>query len=299
MIEKAYAKINIGLNVLDKRDDGYHNLETIMVPLELHDSLDVTLLPSNAHDDYITCDEYSLKIAQYNLCHKAINLCREKWGFTNKFRIEIHKNIYLQAGLGGGSADGAATIRAIVKLLKINTTDEEIKELAIKLGSDVPFAYFNKPALVTKKGEELSFFEHHRNDFILLVKPKAGLSTKEVFEKSDTLNHTYCDLNEIKELFINDDPMLYEKCSNGLVPASYALLPELSELETALKDEGFDFVIMTGSGSTMACFTKNKKLAYKVEAKYDKLGYQVETTTFHFDKPKKECLLKKLFKKHK
>ena len=117
MIEKAHAKINLGLNVLDKRSDGYHNLETIMLPLELHDTLDISLLPFTSSDDFVTCDEYSLKITKYNLCHKAIDVMRKRYQFDRKLSIEIHKNIFVQSGLGGGSADAAATIRGIINYM--------------------------------------------------------------------------------------------------------------------------------------------------------------------------------------
>ena len=100
MIEKAHAKINLSLDIKNLRDDGYHNLETIMLPLEMHDSLEVQILPPHATDDFVTCDDYSLKITKYNLVHRIIDEAREKWGFREHFLINIHKNIFLQAGLG-------------------------------------------------------------------------------------------------------------------------------------------------------------------------------------------------------
>lgn len=280
MIEKAYAKINLALNVLNKRDDGYHNIESIMLPLDLHDTIEISILPEEKNDDFITCDDYSLKVNRYNLCHKAIDICRQKWGFTEKFRIEIHKRIFIQSGLGGGSADAAATVRGIIKLLKLNPTYEELVEIGIKLGSDVPFCLFQKPAVVKEIGESLEFFEHTRNDHILLVKYPIGLSTKEVFEQSDSMTLETCNLDEVKEKFINDDSTLQSVSKNSLQNVAYSMLPPLKELYEKLLGEGFDFVQLTGSGSAIVCFTKNKKFAQKMEEKYYKQGYQVELTKF-------------------
>lgn len=280
MIEKAYAKINLGLNVLDKREDSYHNLETLMLPLILHDTLEINILPNKESDDFVTCDEYSLKITKYNLCHKAIDVCREKYEFKEKFDIEIHKSIFVQSGLGGGSADAAATIRGILKLLKIKASDKELKELAIKVGSDVPFSIFNKPAFVTSIGNDLEFFSHNRKDYVVIVKPRTGLSTKEVFEHGDNFKYKYHNLNIIKEQFINDNAISYSEPINNLEIPAFALLPELYDLKEKLINEGFDFVSMSGAGSSIFCLTKDKKLAKKMEAKYFKLGYEVELTNF-------------------
>lgn len=280
MIEKAHAKINLGLNVLDKRSDGYHNLETIMLPLELHDTLDISLLPFTSSDDFVTCDEYSLKITKYNLCHKAIDVMRKRYQFDRKLSIEIHKNIFVQSGLGGGSADAAATIRGIIKLFKLNVNAEELKEIAIEIGSDVPFSIFDKPAIVTSKGENVEFFEHSRDDYVLIIKPKAGLSTEEVFRESDKFTLEHCNLEKVLNDFVTDEEVLSNECINALEIPAFSLLPELKILKENLDKEGFDFVSMTGAGSAIFCLTKEKRLAKHIEEKYFKLGYEVELTTF-------------------
>ena len=104
MIEKAYAKVNLALNVFEKNENNYHDLESIMLPLQLHDTIEIAILPPENTDDFITCDDYSLKVVKYNLCHKAIDVCRKRWNFKEKFRVVIHKRIFIQSGLGGGSA---------------------------------------------------------------------------------------------------------------------------------------------------------------------------------------------------
>lgn len=280
MIEKAYAKVNLALNVFDKNENNYHDLESIMLPLQLHDTIDISILPPENTDDFITCDDYSLKVVKYNLCHKAIDVCRRKWNFKEKFRVVIHKRIFIQSGLGGGSADAAATIRGIIKLLKLNPTDQELTEIGIELGSDVPFCLFSRPAVVSQIGQKLNFFEHKRDDYVLIVKFPIGLSTQEVFEESDKHQLDSCNLDDVKKDFIEDNSYLKNVAVNALQKVSFFMLPELEKLYNMLKEENFDFVQMTGSGSAIFCLTKNKKLANKMEEKYFKKGYQVELTKF-------------------
>ncbi|HBP43185.1 MAG TPA: 4-(cytidine 5'-diphospho)-2-C-methyl-D-erythritol kinase [Firmicutes bacterium] len=289
MIVKAHAKINLGLNVLDKRDDGYHNLETIMLPLSLHDSLDISILPNNDSDDFVTCDECSLKINKYNLCHKAIDALREKFKFKQKIRIDIHKSIFIQSGLGGGSADAAATIKGVAKLLKLNITDQDMIDIAIKIGSDVPWAIFEKPAIVESKGNKINFFEHNNNFNILIIQPHFGLSTVEVFHEYDKFEPLpHCDIQAVKSSFINDDGKLNELCINNLQEPAFKMLPQLKELYDLVKKENVDFVSMTGAGSAIYCFIKDKKMSKKLEDKYYKLGYNVELTTFFNEKEEKK-----------
>ena len=107
MIKKAHAKLNLALNIVGLRPDGYHDIETIMLPLDLHDSIELNIASNRSADDFVVCDNYNVGISKYNLCHKAINIARQKWGFKQHFDIFIHKNIFLQSGLGGGSADAA------------------------------------------------------------------------------------------------------------------------------------------------------------------------------------------------
>lgn len=276
MIEKAYAKINLGLNVLNKREDGYHDIESILLPLQLHDSVEVTVL-KDGRDDLITCDIPTLSDSKSNVCHHAIELLREKYNFTERFRVNIHKRIFIQAGLGGGSADAAATIRCVIKLLKLEVNEEDILKIALEVGCDVPWSIKSAPALIEKKGEKITYFDSSREDYVLLVKPLKGLSTRAVFEKSDELELEKCDLGLIKEKFLNDED-LNGITKNALQQVAITLVPEIESLIALLKEEGLDFVMMSGSGTTVFGFTKNKKLAEKLEEKYFKKGYQVELT---------------------
>ncbi len=282
MIEKANAKINLSLDIKNLREDGYHNLETIMLPLEMHDSLEVQKLPPHAKDDFVTCDDYSLKITKYNLVHRIINAAREKRGFDEHFFISIHKNIFLQAGLGGGSADAGAALRAILKILKIEATKEDLIDIGISIGSDVPWAIFNQPTLLKRKGDVLEFIDHTMPYYVLLVKPFDGLSTKDVFEAADKCNDVvHGEINLIKDLYLKDDlEGLGKAVFNSLENPAIELLPEISNIIENLKDDGFECVRMSGSGSCVFALTKDKKLWKKCEKKYTLEHYQVCATKF-------------------
>ena len=282
MVEKANAKINLSLDIKNLRDDGYHNLETIMLPLEMHDTLEVQILPPNATDDFVTCDDFSLKITKYNLVHRIIDEARERRGFSEHFLINIHKNIFLQAGLGGGSADAGAALRAVLKLLKINATKQDLIDIGIAIGSDVPWAIFNCPTLLKRKGDVLEFFDHVAPFFVLLVKPFDGLSTKEVFETADRCDDIdHGDINLVKELYEKDDlEGLGKAVFNSLENPASEILPEIQEIIESLKDDGFECVMMSGSGSCIFALTNDKKLWKRCEKKYTLDHYQVCATKF-------------------
>ena len=281
MIEKAYAKINLSLDIKSKREDGYHNLESIMLPIEVHDTVDISI-EKNSKDDHVIIDDFSIKVTKYNLVHKIIDAAREEFGFKEKFAVSIHKNIFLQAGLGGGSADAGAVLRAICKLLKIKPTDEQLIRIGINIGSDVPWAIFNKPTILKSKGEDLEFFEHAAPVYILLVKPKDGLSTQDVFAECDaqeTLVHG--NIDEVYKAYLDNDFEKLDKIVfNTLQNPAINLLPEVKTVIDELRKDGFKCSMMSGAGSCCFGSTKDKTLIRKCEKKYYLKGYQVEATKF-------------------
>ena len=276
MLEKAYAKINLSLNCLDKRDDGYHNLESIVLPISLHDAVEVSINKYEKYDDYITCDKTSIMISKYNSVRKAIAAAREEFGFKERFNIHIHKNIFLQAGLGGSSADAGAVLRAIIKLLKLKPTREQLINIAIKVGSDVPWSVFCKPALLLNKGEVLEEIKHKSKLYVMLIKPVDGCSTPEIFKIADKYeNLKKCDINAVKEAYINDDLNTLDKIiSNSLQEPAIEFLPVIQDIIDDLKSNGLKCVMMSGSGSTVYALSRNKKDFKKLMIKYENLGFQ-------------------------
>lgn len=269
---KSYAKINLSLNIVNKREDGYHELDSIMVPIELHDSLIINQL-NNAVDNFVTVDDFSNGLIHYNLASSAINAMKEKYGFKNHFRIYIHKVIPMQAGLGGGSSNAAFTMKNVNSMLKLNATDEELIELATPLGADIPFFIKCQPARCKGIGEKMTPIEIKNNYYVLLVKPSVGVSTKECFKIADKSNFPQVNIDNVVEALKNgDDDMLAENMGNTLQEAASSLVPEIKEIIDYLKGKGLKLVLMSGSGSCCFALSTDKTILKKVFNEIDKEG---------------------------
>ena len=151
---KSYAKINIALNVVGKTESNYHLLDSVVLPIELHDTIILENL-KNGVETYVTVDDFSQGSIEYNIASFAIDRLASMYGFKNKFRVYIHKVIPMQAGLGGGSSNAAFTMKAVIKQLKLNVPDETLLDVAKSLGADVPFFIKCTPARMRGIGEIL------------------------------------------------------------------------------------------------------------------------------------------------
>ena len=275
MIVKSFAKINLSLKVKGVHDDGYHELEMINLPISLHDVIEIQYSPYFP-DTYITCDDLALMGMKSNLCTRAVDAMREKYHFKENFSIHIHKEIPFAAGLGGGSSNAAATMLALNKILKLNASNEELAEIGKSLGADVPFFFNLKPTKVEGIGEIFTPIKVKNKYHCLIVKPEEGLSTKEVYAKSNELGKENIDTDGvIKGLEDGDDSLIASSRGNDLYPAALALLPKVGDIVTSLKEDGFEIAAMSGSGSSCYALTTNAKKAAKAERKYEKLGYIV------------------------
>lgn len=278
MFVKANAKINLYLDVIGKREDGYHDLDMVMLPLELHDSISFEYVPY-LKDSYITCDHVELQETKYNLINQTLHEMRNRYNFKQNFNVTIHKEIPISAGLGGGSSNAAATIKAIRSMCKIKMDEAEELDLAKSLGADVPFCMKNKPAHVEGIGEKITAISLKNPFFVIIIKPEKGLSTKHVFEESDKRELKHGNVNDvIKALETSDDELLEKSLFNSLEETSIALVPEIQKVKDMLKNDGFKLVLMSGSGSSVFALTRNHKFAINKYKEYDKKGYQVYLT---------------------
>ena len=188
---KAPAKINIGLRILSKRKDGYHNLETIFYPVNIFDTLKLKIIGNSSGNQIKikTIPQTPIQLKD-NICYKAITQFIEKFKVKGYYHIEltIRKRIPIGAGLGGGSSDAASVIKALYKILKIKNQERKLEELALTLGSDVPFFLVNKPALAKSRGEKIKVLDKFeiKND-LLIVNPGINVSTKWAFDEIDNL----------------------------------------------------------------------------------------------------------------
>lgn len=278
MIVKAYAKINVYLDVLSKRDDGYHELEMVMLPLELHDVIEIESL-IGLRDSYVTCDHVELQETKYNLINTTVNKLRDLYHFKQNFNIKVHKEIPISAGLGGGSSNAAATLKAFNHYLKLKLNDEEMNAIGKTIGADVPFCLYNKPALVRGIGEEIIPISLKHQYYVLIIKPERGLSTKHVFEKADTIELDHGNVNAVMEaLKKGDDEALAESMFNSLEKASIQMAPEIQDVKDMLKKDGLKMVMMSGSGSAVYALSTDVNKMKALYKKYEKAGLEVYLT---------------------
>lgn len=257
MKERAYAKINLCLNVRGRRDDGYHELEMIMVPIDFYDTLE--MLPSQ--ETRLSNNRTYIPVNEKNTVIKAIQVLRERYGFTEHFDCRLQKHIPTRAGLAGGSADAAAAIRMINRMLNLGMSTQDMIDCARQVGADVPFCILSRPALVKGIGEVIVPFDCRPDFHILLVKPRRGVSTKEAFEICDSTDPAHPDCRRMCEALISgsyDD--IIASLGNSLEDAALQLVPEIRQVKQALSTLGFDGVLMSGSGSTVFGITRDEKL---------------------------------------
>ncbi len=252
LVLQSNSKINLSLRVLDRKEDSYHNLEMVTLPLALHDVIEMSLEKNN-YDTYITCDDIGLSNMHHNLCTKAVDAMRRAFGFKDNFNISIHKEIPFAAGLGGGSSNAAAVMKGIVSLLDIKTDAGTLDKIGTSIGADVPFFLHGESALVEGIGEVLTPIKVKKSYWVLLVKPKEGLSTKAVFEKCDAFVRTPIETKNVLTALENgDDGLLETSIGNDLYEPACSILPKVKDIVDTLKAKGLPISSMTGSGSS--CF---------------------------------------------
>lgn len=245
------CKINLGLRVISKREDGYHELETVMFQLPFYDVLEI-----------VKSDKFSIKTSgitiesstENNLCVKAYHLLQQDFNLP-PVHIHLHKNIPMGAGLGGGSADGTYTLLALNELfdLKLNTT--QLQSYALKLGSDCPLFVIQNPQIAKGRGEILEAFEFNLSGYYIhLINLGIHVSTKDAFSniqlnknKTSVLDSLKTPIENWKNLLINDFELsVFEK------------FPMLADLKEKFYQNGAIYVAMSGSGSTLFGIYSNK-----------------------------------------
>ena len=248
------AKINLGLNIVSKRSDGYHNLETVFYPIPLHDTLEVHTIDN----EFPTSFNYNLKVTgtsfngdeQDNLVVKAYKLLANDLQLP-RLHIHLHKEIPTQAGMGGGSSDAAFMLKLINNYCKLQLTNSQLEEYAVKIGADCPFFINCVPAYAEGIGEQLtpipSLAEKLSQYYIIIVKPLVSISTKGAFgmitpQKPAMNCKDIIDkpLKEWKELLFND-----------FEAPIFNMNPELKDIKEQLYLNGAEYAAMSGSGSTI------------------------------------------------
>lgn len=272
---EAHAKVNLSLNVVRKRDDGYHELEMIMVPLTLHDDVTVEL----SEQDSYSCNIEGLAIDESNTVVKAVKLMKDTYGIKEHFHVHMEKHIPMQAGLAGGSADGAAVMKGIHALLDLKVPISELSMLSKQVGADVPFCVYDTPAVVKGIGEDVTPINCQLDFEILLVKPQEGVPTGKAFTMIDFQTCEHPDYRKVQHAMETGDYKVFcESLGNTLEQPAFQIVPLIKDIKQELLGMGFDGVLMSGSGSTVFAISKNHALIEEAYHKYDKEGYFVYKT---------------------
>ena len=237
---RAYAKVNLALDVVRKREDGYHDLEMIMAPITLHD-----LIYINVIDEGIEIESNSKIVPtdQRNIMYKVAQLMQERYGL---------------------SADGAAVIKAMNKLFHLNLSYEEMAALGKEVGADIPFCIYEKTAFVEGVGEKLQFIDEPFEAYLLLVKPKKGVSTQKAFTSLDLSKVKHQDCRKMKKgIEMNDYQAVIDNLQNTLELPSIKMVPQIKEIKKEMIKLGFDGALMSGSGSCVFGITRNQEIMNK------------------------------------
>jgi len=255
---KAPTKINIGLNIVSKRDDGYHNLETFFYPI--HDLYDYLIFEKSDSFSFRCNDEELNNDA--NLIVKAVRLLEDLKKTRFNISIECRKNIPSGAGLGGGSSDAAATLISLNELFRLELKYEELITIALLIGSDVPFFLKSKPAIGTSRGEILDHKSIEINKYILLVNPRIHVSTKEAFSKIKPAASNV-DYRQIFGNEVFDIKTAVKDLRNDFETPVFGMHSEIGDIKASLINSGACFSLMSGSGSTVyGFFDSNAEAEY-------------------------------------
>jgi len=268
---RSYAKINWTLEVLSRREDGYHELRTIYQTVSLYDELRITATDGSIE---IVCNDPRVPCDETNLAFKAAAQLLQAAGISKGARIETEKRIPVAAGLGGGSSNAAAALLALVKLWEIEIDERELAGIAAALGSDVPFFLIGGTALGVGRGEEVSSIEQLHCEQLLLVNPGFAVSTREAYEKLSRLTRSEAAFNIPLALLaakgISGLPLV---ARNDLEDAVLADHPEIAEVKRRLSSLGAIHAQMSGSGATVFGVFDNTQMTELAEAEMRSLGY--------------------------
>lgn len=248
MIVYPNAKINLGLNIVERRNDGYHNIETAFYPIALSDMLDVTL-PENSKERW-AWEQTGLMLdvpPSNNICIRALTLLGEHFDLPT-IGLHLHKIIPFGAGLGGGSADAAFTLKTVNALCGLGLSNAQLKQMAAQIGADCPFFIDNKPMMAEGIGDVLSPIDVNLSGkHITLVKPNVFASTKEAYSRVIPQRPK----ESIADIVSQPIEQWRGRLKNDFEDSLFALYPIIGQIKEELYDAGALYASMSGSGSSV------------------------------------------------
>ena len=265
MISYPNAKINLGLNILRKREDGFHDIESVFYPVPWNDILEV--VPQKTGKGSVSFSSSGIEIPSNggaNLCEQVYNLMHEKYDLPS-VKIHLHKQVPIGAGLGGGSADGAFTAVMLNDLFDLGMSDDEMQALVSRVGSDCPFFVRNQPAYVTGRGELLEPLNLDLSGcWIVLVNPGIHIGTAEAYAGIKPSNSK----TSLKELLGSEVAEWNNIVKNDFEDSIFPFHSSIKQIKESLYESGADYASMTGSGSTVFGLFESKPEKLNIQADY-------------------------------
>ena len=268
---KSRAKINLSIDVLGKREDGYHLVEMIMQTIDLYDIIKIKEIEIDEIN--INSNSSDIPLNENNIVYKAAKVLKDQFNIKNGVEIFIEKNIPVAAGMAGGSSNAAAVLVGLNKLWKLNLSEVRLQEIGLKLGADVPFCISGNAALAQGIGEELTYIKGLSKDTVILVcKPNLFVSTKEVYECIDSKDIDKRPNNKfLIECLKNEDTrQLAENMFNVLEGVTMDKHPVIQQIKDIMTNNRALGAMMSGSGPTVFGLYENREDAVKCKAILEK-----------------------------
>lgn len=282
IIMKAYAKVNLALDVLGRRENGYHDLRMVMQTVDLYDLL--TFTPTDEPGVILTSNVSNLPIDGRNLICKAAALIMEHYGVETGVLIHLEKRIPMAAGMAGGSTDAAATLIALNELFRLGLSKDELCALGVQIGADVPYCILGGTALAEGIGEILTPLPRVPACPLVITKPDFGVSTKEVYENLDlNLLEKHPDVDfMIQAIKDGDLKQMASYMRNDLESVTESRYPEIAAIKERMIAAGAFASMMSGSGPTVFCLCENEEIAKHVAKEIREAFPKAETKVSSF-----------------
>lgn len=280
---KALAKINLGLDVLGRRENGYHDVRMVMQTIHLYD--DVILEKTKEPGIHLETNLSYLPVDENNIAYKAAKLLRDEFGITEGIRIRLKKFIPVAAGMAGGSTNAAAVLFGMNRMYGLGLTEQQLKDRGVKLGADVPYCIMRGTVLAEGIGEILTPLPPMPKCYVLIAKPGISVSTKIVYEKFDALKDV--EHPDIDRLMLGlENGKLAEVATsmgNVLEGVTIGLYPVIENIKQVMIQEGALNAMMSGSGPTVFGIFEDRRTAKKAYnvLKEKKLAKQIYVTNIH------------------
>lgn len=280
---KALGKINLGLDVLGRRPNGYHDVRMVMQTVYLYDQ--ILLEKTDKEGISLETNLFYLPVNENNLAYRAAKMLIDEFAIKEGVHISLEKHIPVAAGMAGGSSNAAAVLYGMNRLFQLGLTDQELMDRGVQLGADVPYCIMRGTVLAEGIGEKLTSLPAMPKCHVLLAKPPISVSTQKVYEKLDAQEVTkHPDIDGILlGLQTGDLKKITSSMGNVLENVTITEYPQIERIKDVMKEEGALNAMMSGSGPTVFGIYDDKMLARRAAARIreEQLAKQVHVTTMH------------------